>query len=146
MTKWGRVFGDKFKADVIARKALSEAFAASVPWTGEKFIDQRPYNFPMRIDPNFRARITGRVTGLSTGQGTRRNGFRQFEPAKQGNRVPKNRQLQFTVVTNVPAPHKVYWKVRNGGVEGSTAPAFRGEISGDSGPQAKKQKNLVFRG
>lgn len=142
ITKWRRVFGDKFKPGVIARKALSEAFVASVPWAGEKFIDQRPYNFAMRIDPNFRARITGRVTGLSTGQVTRRNGFRQFELAKQGNRVPKNRQLQFTVVTNVPAPHKVYWKVRNGGVEASTAQALRGEISEDSGSKQKTETTL----
>ncbi|MFL5653337.1 MAG: SMODS domain-containing nucleotidyltransferase [Ktedonobacteraceae bacterium] len=142
IAKWQDVFGDEFKPGALARKALSEPFVASVPWAGEKFIDQRPYNFPMRIDPNFRARITGRVTGLATGQETRRNGFRQFVLAKQGNRVPKNRRLQFTVTTNVPKPHHVYWKVRNGGVEANYAQQLRGEISEDQGSKQKTETTL----
>ena len=138
--KWQGIFGDAFKPGDNTRKALGEPFSASVAWAGEKFIDQRPYYLPMHIDPHFSARITGRVTGFAIGQETRRNGFRQFELSKQGNRVPKNRSLQFTVVTNVPEPHKVYWKVRNGGIEASQAQQMRGEISMDQGFKEKTER------
>ncbi len=140
--KWQGIFGDTFKPGALGRKALGELFTASVPYAGEMFIDQQPYNFPVRIDPKFSARITGRVTGLAIGQVTRHNGFRQFELSKQGNRVPKNRRLQFTVATNVPAPDKVYWKVRNGGVEASEAQQLRGEISLDQGFKEKTERTL----
>jgi hypothetical protein len=142
MKEWQEIFGEQFKSDTLARKALSETYSISAPWQGERFIDRVPYNFPIRIDPNFRARITGRVIGLVTGQEIRRNGFRQFELAKHGNRVLKKRRLEFTLRTNVPAPHTIYWKVRNGGVEASEAQQLRGEISEDQGFQQKTETTL----
>ena len=143
--KWQELFGDAFKPGTSTSKALSEPFNAAVAWAGEKFIDKQPYNIPIRIDPHFHAHINGRVTGFANGQYTRRNGFRQFELSKQGNRVPKNRSLQFTVTTNVPQPNRVYWKVRNGGVEASEANQLRGEISQDEGLN-KKTETTRFNG
>lgn len=140
--KWRDIFGDQFKPGTLAGKAFGVTLSVSIPWTGEKFIDRTPYDFPMRIDPKLNARITGRVLGLATGQVTRRNGFRQFELAKQGNKVPKNRSLKFSVRTNVPAPFTVYWKVRNGGVEANEAKALRGEISKDEGLWQKTETTL----
>lgn len=139
ITKWRDIFGDEFKPDTLKRKALIESYAASVPCAGEQFIDQPPYKFPMRIDPRFYARITGRVTGFANGQFTQRNGFRQFELAKQGNFVPKNRSLRFTVTTNIQEPYNVYWKVRNGGAEANSIQQLRGEISEDQGNRQKTE-------
>ncbi len=137
--KWCSIFGDEFKPDTLARKAWSDPFTASVTWTGEQFIDQHPYNFPIGINPRFRTRIIGRVTGLATDGETRRNGFRQFELSKHGNLVPKNRSLQFTIITNVPEPYTVYWKVRNSGVEASRLQQLRGEICKDEGFNQKTE-------
>jgi len=142
--KWRSVFGDKFKSGVILRKALHDPFSASVSWVGEQFIDQPPYNFPFCIDSRFRTRITARVTGLATSGETRRNGFRQFEVAKHGNVVPKNRSLEFTMTTTVPAPYTLYWKVRNGGAEASRLQQFRGEISRDDGFGQKAETTLYI--
>lgn len=139
ITKWRGVFGNEFKPDTLMRKALSDPFTASVPWASEQFIDQSPYNFPLRIDPRFHARIMGRVTGLTTNGGTQRNGFRQFELSKQGNLALKKRSLRFTVSTDVPEPYNVYWKVRNGGAEASKAQQLRGEISKDAGSREKTE-------
>jgi hypothetical protein len=136
---WRDIFGKKFKSDVVIGKALGEAFPASVPWSGEQFIDQPPYKFPIRIDPRFHVRITGRVTGFSKGQFTRRNGFRQFELAKQGNFVPKNRSLRFSVTTDIQESFTVYWKVRNGGSEANKSEQLRGEISEDEGNRQKTE-------
>lgn len=137
--KWQDIFGDAFKPGALGKKDLVEPFTASVPHAGEAFIDQQPYNFPLHINPNYKASITGQVTGFAIGKETRRNGFRQFELVKQGNRVPKNRRLQFTVTTNVPQPHYIYWKVRNGGIEAHEAQQLRGEISLDQGAQEKTE-------
>lgn len=140
--KWRDIFGDQFKPGTLARKAMGETFSISIPWTGETFINRTPYNFPLSIDPRLNARITGRVTGLASGRLTRRNGFQQFELAKRGNKVAKNRSLEFSVRTNVPAPYTVYWKVRNGGAEANEAKALRGEISRDQGFQRKTETTL----
>ena len=142
MKKWQEIFGDEFKSGLLVRRSLERAVCCLSSMASEKFIDRYPYNFPVRIDPNFRARITGRVTGLATGQETRRNGFRQFELSKQGNRVSKSRSMSFTMTTNVPEPYNVYWKVRNGGIEASKAQQLRGEISKDQGFKHKAETTL----
>ncbi|MGZ6356159.1 MAG: nucleotide-binding domain-containing protein, partial [Ktedonobacteraceae bacterium] len=140
--KWQAIFGDEFKPGSLTRRSWGEQFAASVPWSHEKFIDQYPHNFPVRLNSKFSARITGRVAGFAIGHSTRRNGFRQFELSKQGNRVAKSRSLKFTVTTNVPEPYNVYWKVRNGGVEASKVQQLRGEISKDQGFKNKTETTL----
>jgi Second Messenger Oligonucleotide or Dinucleotide Synthetase domain/Adenylyl/Guanylyl and SMODS C-terminal sensor domain len=136
---WRDIFGKKFKPDAIVRKSLGEVFPASIPWPGEQFIDQFPYKFPIRIDPRFYVQLTGRVTGFSKGQFARRNGFRKFELAKQGNIVPKSRSLHFSVTTDIQEPFTVYWKVRNGGAEAKSIEQLRGEISKDEGYRQKTE-------
>jgi Adenylyl/Guanylyl and SMODS C-terminal sensor domain len=140
--KWRRVFGDKFKPGMVISKALHDPFSVAVACSGEQFIDQPPYNFPVCLDPSFRTWITGRVTGFARGGETQYNGFRQFEIAKHGNVVPKNRSLEFTIRTTVPAPYMLYWKVRNGGVEASRHHELRGEISKDEGSLQKVETTL----
>lgn len=130
---WREIFGDGFKSGVTLAKSAAESLRASEPWTGESFIDQPPFGFPMRLDVRYRLKIEGRVTGLRVGQYTRTNGFRQFTLSTHGNRVPKNRNIKFTAATNVPRPYSLYWKVRNGGPEAGEAHQLRGEIKLDGG-------------
>jgi hypothetical protein len=130
---WRAIFGDAFKPGYLAKAAALEPLSASVPWAGEQFIDRPPLNFPIRLEPKYSAHVTGRVTGLHVGHVSRKNGFRQYELAKHGNRVKKNRNVQFTVATNVPAPDGIYWKVRNGGAEAASVKELRGEITPTSG-------------
>jgi hypothetical protein len=139
IAKWRGVFGDAFKSEAPSKKTPGEIFRASVPWVDEQFINQPPYSIPLRLIPTYQAHITGRVTGLAIGQATRRNGFRQFELSKQGNRVPKQRRLHFTITSNVPEPYRVYWKVRNSGKEAEEANDLRGEISKDQGFRQKTE-------
>lgn len=130
---WREIFGDGFKAGTSLVKASGASLSASQPWTGEDFIDQHPFAFPVQRSIAYRVKIEGRVTGLRTGQVYRRNGFRQFTLSKQGNRVPKNRSIRLKASTNVPAPYEMYWKVRNGGQEAAAAGELRGEIRKDEG-------------
>lgn len=143
--KWRRVFGDNFKPDTVIRKApLHDPFSSSVSWAGEQFIDQPPYSFPFRINSDYRTWISGRVTGFAKDGETRQNGFRQFELAKHGNIVQKNRGLEFVVMTTVPAPYSIYWKVRNGGIEANNVQQLRGEISKDQGIKQKTETTLYI--
>ena len=140
ITQWRLVFGDKFKSEVVAGKALHRPFSASVSWAGEQFIDQQPYNLLIQIDPHFRTRIVGRVRGLVATNGEiHRNGFLRYELSKHGNQVEKDRSLLFTVTTDVPAPYRLYWKVRNGGAEANQVQQLRGEISKDEGANQKTE-------
>ena len=127
--KWRDIFGDNFKPSTSKILAVVPAFRAAVPWAGEQFIYSPPFNFTVpRILPH-KARRIGRVTGLQVGNWKRRNGFRQFDLAKNGSRVAKNRSITFKAQTNLRPPYEVYWKVRNGGSEAADAKALRGEIT-----------------
>jgi hypothetical protein len=126
---WQSVFGDTFKTEKLAKSSSSVTFRASASWSGEKFIDQTPFNFPIAVQPAMTVRITARCIGLKEGVTFRRNGFRQFDLGKNGNRVPKNRKLRFTANTNVSQPYKLLWKVRNGGDEAASHNELRGEIT-----------------
>ncbi|MEZ5219681.1 MAG: hypothetical protein R2715_24570 [Ilumatobacteraceae bacterium] len=99
---WQDIFGTSFKPGALTKSASPSPFSAGAPWSGESFIDQAPYGFPIRLDPAARLHVTGRCTGLRIDNVTRRNGFRTFELARSGNRVPKNRSLQFTARLREP--------------------------------------------
>jgi hypothetical protein len=140
---WREVFGDGFKPGSLAKAASLAPLSASVPWAGEQFIDQEPFGYPINLDSRYRVKLTGRCTGLRTGQFYRRNGFRQFDLAPNGNRVQKNRSLRFTATTNLPpGQFELYWKVRNGGGEASQVKQLRGEISRDQGKNGKTEFTL----
>ena len=136
---WREVFGDTFKPGSLPSVASLSPVSSALPAAGEQFIDQPPFGYPLDLQPQYQARITARCTGLRTGQVYRRNGFRQFTLAKSGNRVPKNRNLQFRVSTDVPEPRTIYWKVRNGGTEAATIRQLRGEITKDAGGGVKNE-------
>lgn len=104
-----------------------------MPHEGETFIDRAPFGFPIRLNARYQARIRGRVTGFRSGTTRFKNGFRIYDLAKNGSRVPKNRNIAFSVNTDVPAPYSVYWKVRNGGMEAARANCLRGEITRTDG-------------
>ncbi len=141
IARWQAIFGTAFKQGTTekALRTLTPSYPASVPHEGERFIDQPPFSFPIQPKAAYRAYITGRVTGMSIGGTTRRNGFRQFELPKHGNMVPKRRSILFTMSTDVPAPYTAYWKVRNGGDEAAQQYALRGEITADTGAHAKEE-------
>jgi hypothetical protein len=136
---WRDIFGDKFKPGALASVASLAPLSASVAWSEEQFIDRPPFNYPIKLSPQWKVRISGRCTGLRVGQVYRRKGFRQFDLATNGNRVPKNRSLRFSATTNVPKPYRLYWKVRNGGQEAADASQLRGEITKDTGSNIKTE-------
>ncbi len=144
---WQDVFGTGFKPDALVKVASLAPFSARLPWSGEQFINQAPFSYPINIDPSAHLHIVGRCTGLRVGQITRRNGFQQFELAKRGNRVPKNRSLQFTArLTNVAAPYRLFWKVRNGGDEAANLQALRGEITEGQAGSVMRTESTSYAG
>lgn len=144
VAQWQAIFGTGFKPET-TDKALRTSipiYPASEPYEGERFIDRPPFSMPVQLHPSYRARIMGLVMGLAAAGTTRRNGFRQYELAKQGNLVRKQRSLRFSVETNVPEPYAVYWKVRNGGAEAAEQRELRGEITQDAGAREKEESTL----
>lgn len=125
---WQEVFGAEFKPGSLVKAASLTAFSASLAWTGEQYISQAPFYHPIQLQSGMKLRVTGRCTGLQVGSYSRSKGFLQFELARHGNRVPKNRRLLFTASTNVPRPFRFFWKVRNGGQEAADANELRGEV------------------
>lgn len=136
---WREVFGDSFKPGAVTASASLTPNSASVPWSGEQSIDQPPFGYAVELQAPWSARISARCTGLRVGRAHRRNGFRQFTLSKSGNRVPKNRNLQFRVTTDVPKPYAIFWKVRNGGQEAADVGQLRGEITEDGGSSLKTE-------
>ncbi|MEM9520800.1 MAG: cyclic GMP-AMP synthase DncV-like nucleotidyltransferase [Actinomycetota bacterium] len=144
---WQEVFGSSFDRDQSGAKlaSLSAVDSVALAAPGEQFIDASPHHFEIQLDPELRATVTGRCTGMAVGNKTFRNGFRQFDLPKHGNRVPKNRKVRFQLTTDVPAPFEVYWKVRNSGDEAASAKQLRGEVSKDAG-QLSKTETTSYRG
>jgi hypothetical protein len=144
---WQDIFGAGFKPGILKKSAELAPLSAAVPWAQEQFIDQAPTSFPMALYPKATVRISGRCTGLQVGTFQRKQGFRQFDLAKSGNRVPKNRSIRFTATTNVAAPFDLYWKVRNGGEEAAqSASGLRGEITKAAPGVMTKTENTLYKG
>lgn len=135
ITAWQAIFGERFKPGSSAKVASISPRSASVPWDKEMWIEAR---YPVRLDPNHRLRISGKVTPAP--------GFRGFTLSEKGYQVGKRRRLQFQVVRNtVPRPYEIYWKVRNGGDEAYRANQLRGEISPDGGGVARSE-STAYKG
>lgn len=141
---WRDIFGDDFKPGVLESVAKMAPLSATVPAPREEYID-RDRGFRVALVPAARVRIVGRCTGYDDGQFSRRRGFRQFNLASGGNRVPKNRSLRFDATTNVSKPYDLYWKVRNTGAEAANLGQLRGEISLDGGRNSKVE-STKYRG
>lgn len=142
ITKWQDIFGDEFNPGTLEKVSTIAPLSATVPWTGEMFIENPPFNFPTIINTQYKVRISSQCIGYSDGQTTIRKGFQQFNLSTQGNRVSKNRRLLFSANTKVPLPYSIYWKVRNGGQEALNAGQLRGEITIDSGNNSRGESTL----
>lgn len=141
---WRDIFGDGFKPGTLESAAKMAPLSAAVPAPKEEFIDG-DRGFRIALVPAAKVRIVARCTGFNDGRFSRRHGFRKFDLASKGNRVPKHRSLQFIATTNVSKPYHLYWKVRNGGAEAEAAGQLRGEISLDSGGNYKTE-STSYRG
>jgi hypothetical protein len=139
---WREVFGVRFKPGSVAKVASLVRLSAAVPQSGESFIDKPPNNYPMQLAPQWKVRIAGRCTGFRSGQTRLRNGFRQFILATHGNRVPKNRSIQFDASVIGPSGYRLFWKVRNGGQEAANVNQLRGEIAPDAGNNQKIETTM----
>jgi hypothetical protein len=129
---WQEVFGPDFKAPATVTK-MAEA-AQSVPET-ERFIDR---DFGFALAQAHRLRIVGRVEATGV--------YRAYDLPTRGNRVDKMRSLRFRVVEcTVPAPYKIFWKIKNTGVEATLAGQPRGEIVEDDG-SGQRVESTKFRG
>jgi len=144
--EWGAVFGEEFESCALTVEGKSKSFTRASGWSGEQFIDQPPYCFPFYLNPRLHVQIVGRVTGFVDYEEVPRNGFRQYELAKQGNKVRKNRQLQFTANTNVMKPYDIYWKVRNSGVEAAQRGQLRGEICKGEKDSNQNNESTAYKG
>lgn len=132
LSLWQEVFGADFKQPTSVVKMAESA--SLVPAT-EKFID-RDFGFPLA--PQYRLRIVGHVE--------RKDGFRAYDLPRKGNRVEKGRSLRFSVAEcTVPAPYKMYWKVRNTGAEAEKLGQLRGEIREDTGAH-RHGEHTKYRG
>jgi hypothetical protein len=64
----------------------------------------------------------------------------------RANRVPKHRELLFTITdSDVPPPFQVFWKARNNGEEAKRIGQLRGEIHPDEGHHQRKEKYPLCR-
>lgn len=137
---WQEILGDRFRPGSLAKVASLSPLSASLSWEREHFIDQAPFGYPIELSPPASVRISCRCTGATVAGVHRRNGFRQFTLARSGNRVAKRRNLRFAAsVRGVTGPHRLFWKVRNGGQEAADANQLRGEISEDAGGHGKTE-------
>lgn len=137
---WQLVFGDKFKAPVVATTASAAvsptprlSSRANTPIVGptEEFADER-----FKLALTHHVKITCEVTEPTGGnRAQRRRALKS-----RGGRVPKCRKLLFKVVgTDVVGSYQVYWKVRNRGPEAEKRHLPRGEIIRDEGKQQRSE-------
>ncbi|MFF1389655.1 MULTISPECIES: SMODS domain-containing nucleotidyltransferase [Rhodococcus erythropolis group] len=142
---WRTVFGTNFGSGSTSaaaggsRTALSAAIAqryAEQPAPREQFLGQH-FGIPTRLDPAYTVSVVGRMSPT-------KSGFRRYRPLPQaGNLVPIGRSLKFKVEEcTVPAPYKLFWKVRNIGEEARRQDAERGDIR-ESGEVITEHSSFV---
>lgn len=125
---WRAIFGDKFGAPSSSALVLAASAAPIETYEkreapGEQFME-RDLRIPVRLDPQARFRLVGRVST------TRRVAGRYRPMSATGNHVPMGRSLKFSVEScTVQPPYDVYWKVRNAGVEAVERKSLRGQIT-----------------
>ncbi|NWA24471.1 nucleotidyltransferase [Pseudomonas gingeri] len=119
--RWSTVFGEHFPEYVEQEKqqAITEGRVKNT----EQFIGQK---FSLDIQYNLRIECSIKDEG---------DRLRNLMSRVMTYRVPKERELTFWVAeTDVPAPYKIYWKVKNVGPEAITRDMIRGDIKMDTGP------------
>jgi hypothetical protein len=89
-------------------------------------------------------RVYARIEGPD-GRVLPRAGFRPGLIRNLG-RLTKQRDLRFKVVTHVPLPYDVYWKVRNFGAEAEQANSLRGEVVRAVDPRGEHKESTMYAG
>lgn len=135
---WQGIFGTRFDPRTLIDSHQLSPLSARTPTSNEQFID-RTLGFPIQLDRTYGVKIKARCVGYGGGVGVRRNGYPPFNLAERGNRVAKNRSIDFRATTDVPGNYTLYWKVRNGGKEADDASQLRGEITQDAGNNIKTE-------
>lgn len=123
---WQEIFGAEFGVDGLQKASLTLAESRA---PGEEFIEEKGY----RLVGGYQAQIECIVE--------RKPGFRHG-PIRGMGRVNKNRWLQFQLMTNVPRPFTLYWKVRNRGQVAMQAGQLRGELLLDGGNCRRREHTL----
>lgn len=136
LAAWQRIFGDDFKAPASAVAAVAK-MAEVLPWkepvAGEENIEDR---FAWKRG-NI-AIISGRVVAQPS-TGSRGGDLRSIKHLRRG------RSLEFRVKTDVRGPYRIFWKVRNTGVEAKDDNGLRGEIR-EGTPEAVHKESTKYRG
>ncbi len=136
LAAWQRVFGEDFKspATAVTKVAtIAEALPWKAPVTGEENIEERFTWKPSNV-----ARISGRVVAQPS-TGSRGGDLRSIKNLRRG------RSLEFRVKTDVRGPYRIFWKVRNTGVEAAQDNGLRGEIR-EGTPGAVHTESTKYRG
>lgn len=121
---WREIFGDDFGVATKAVTKAAQAHRGRTPDT-EQFLE-RDLGIPVRLNRAYEVAISAQVQA--------KTGFRAYDLRGHGGAVIKNRTIRFRVARcTVPAPYKIYWKVRNTGEEAIRARDIRGRIELDQG-------------
>jgi len=124
---------------VRATKAVTKATEAHVGriQDTEQFLE-RDLGIPVKLNRAYEVAISAQVLA--------KPGFRAYDLRGHGGAVMKNRTLRFRVGRcTVPAPYRVYWKIRNTGEEAIRAKDIRGRIEADQG-NYMRDENTKYRG
>ena len=134
LAAWQQVFGTGFQQPVAKaaapgapEKTATKTLAVRAPH--EEFIEEMGFGFV----GGFRARVECTVD--------RKAGFRHG-PLRSMRSVDKRRTLCFRVITDVPEPFDLYWKVRNRGQEAAQIDQLRGQIFKDNGTRRHTESTL----
>jgi hypothetical protein len=139
LAAWQKIFGSDFKAPATTTfSAASTALAPAAPprlqpAPGEQFIEEKAL---IRV-AGYRATINATVL--------KRAGFRSG-PLRVLRKVGKQRELEFTIATDVPEPFDLFWKVRNDGSEAQQAGQLRGQLIKDEARTRRRTETTLFRG
>ena len=135
-TKWRKLFGDKFGtySTTVAKVSESHRGVPGVTDTEERV----EAKFVVALNPVYQVKLQARTV--------RRDGFRTYTLATRGNKVTKDRKINFSLQScNVPEPYDVWWKVRNTGPEAIARNMIRGQIVKDGGGRMRTEPT-TFRG
>ena len=115
---WQAVFGAGFCAPT-SLESLTTSASRDADTKGEEFIDADKH-IPIRISET--VQLVGRV---------RRTGvLKPYDLPKRGDRVGKNRTIDFSLVKgSVAEPYQTYWKVKNTGREARERGQLRGQVA-----------------
>lgn len=135
---WRGVFGDAFPKSLTgAPLSAASVLRKIAPRAGrapkEEFIEDK-----VEVDVTH-----GVIVACEVSEPTPLNRAARRALRSPANRVPKHRELLFTITdTDVPTPFQVFWKARNTGEEAKRIGQLRGEIHPDEGHHQRKESTL----